>query len=200
MILAGTVSTSTTLAWAFHELARRPEVEAQVQAEADEVTAAGPVGSEALPNLAHIGRVMNEVTRLYSAVVVMRRAITPVEIGGVRLPAGSEVAYSLYALHRDPRFYPRAEQFDPDRWLPGRSVPPKGAFIPFGIGNHKCIGDSFAWTEMLIAVAIIAARWRLVPSPGHTLREMPAILPRPGGLQMIAVPRKSPPTAIRSRP
>ncbi len=52
---------------------------------------------------------------------------------------------------------------------------------------------------MHAAMATIAARWQLVPSPGHTVRETPSGLSRPGGLQMIAVPLKPSPTAVRSR-
>ncbi len=94
----------TLQAWAFYELARHPEVEARVQAEADEVAGAGPLDFEALAGLSYIDRVINEVTRLYGAVLVMRRAVRPVKIGGFYVPAGSEVAYSLYALQRDPRW------------------------------------------------------------------------------------------------
>ncbi len=44
---------------------------------------------------------------------------------------------------------------------------------------------------MLIAVATIAARWRLALYPGHTVRKVPSAIPRPDRLQMIIVPRRA---------
>ncbi|MFF7635142.1 cytochrome P450 [Kitasatospora sp. NPDC008050] len=187
LLLAGTETTATTLAWVFHELARHPEIEARVQAEVDEVVGSGPVTIADLPRLEYLDRVLREVTRLYALVLITRRATTEVTLGGTRFPAGTEVAYSQYALHRDPRTFPDPERLDPDRWLPDRT--PQGPPIPFGEGKYKCPGEGFAWAEMLISVATITARWRLTPVPGSTVKPVLAEMPRPDALPMIAVPR-----------
>ncbi len=97
ILLAGTESTGTALARAFHELASHPEVAARVEAEADKVADAGPVGREDLPRLAYTGQVLHEITRLYAAAVVIRRTLVPVELGGVRQGTALNPAPALTA-------------------------------------------------------------------------------------------------------
>lgn len=189
LLLAGTETPGTTLSWAFHELARHPEAEARLHAEVDATVGTGPVGLGDVARLEYTARVVQEVLRLHPTLLFTRRATSSVVLGGVHLPAGTEVAYSPYVLHRDPRTYPRPNDFDPDRWLPGGTGPSHETFIPFGAGRHKCLGEAFGWTEMMIAVAGVAARWRLRVADGHVVREVPAEVPRPDALPMTVLPR-----------
>jgi cytochrome P450 len=86
---------------------------------------------------------------------------------------------SPYVLHRDSRFYCDPERFDPDRWTAAfRAALPRFAYFPFGGGPRQCIGESFAWMELVLVVATVAQRWSLrleshhpvVPQPVITLR------------------------------
>src|SRR5205807_8903388 len=136
------------------------------------------------------GRVLTETLRLHGLWMVMRRALVPVRLGGVTIPAGAEVLYSLYAQHRDPSLFPDPERFDPDRWLPERSRDrPAHPFVPFGAGAHRCIGEHFALAEATIAVAVIARRWRLRPVPGRPVREVASAVVHPDHLPMVAEAR-----------
>ncbi|MCH0543090.1 cytochrome P450 [Streptomyces sp. MUM 203J] len=192
ILFGGTETAATTLSWVFHELARHPEVEKRLHAEVDAVVGDRCVRVEDLPRLTYTTHVLNETLRLHSALVFTRKVLSPVTLGGVRVAAGSELAYSPYALHRDPGSFRDPGRFDPDRWShtdAGRLHRLSG-FIPFGAGQHKCIGDSFAMVEMLVVVASVAARWRLVPAPGTTVRELPAGIPMPDALPMIPQPRR----------
>lgn len=188
---AGMETTSTTLAWLFHELARHPDAEQRLHDEIDAVVGDRPVTFEDIPHLEYTSRVIKEVTRLYSLPVFTRKAVTGATVGGVRFPVGTEIAYSLHALHRDPRTFTDPERFDPDRWLPERTGGRlfRNEFIPFGAGSHKCIGEFFAEAQMAIAVATIATRWRLRPDPGHRVRVVVAVFPHPDRLPMSATPR-----------
>ena len=93
---------------------------------------------------------------------------------------------SQYVIHRDERFWPDAEAFRPERWLeeaPGR---PKFAYFPFGGGGRVCIGESFAWAEGVLMLAVMAQRWRLEPVAGHPVELNPTVTLRPKhGLRMI---------------
>jgi cytochrome P450 len=191
ILFAGTETTASTLSWALHHLAEHPEVEKQLVAEIDEVVGDRPVAFDDVPRLASIQRVLDEVIRLHGVVLLMRRAIEPVDLGGFRIPAGVEVAFSLYAMHRDPTLYPEPDRFDPDRWLPERRASlPREAVMPFGAGNRKCIGDSFAWTEATIALATILGRWKLRPVPGEKApRESAASMAHPDHVPMEVLPR-----------
>ncbi|MGP3978858.1 cytochrome P450 [Streptomyces sp. 8N114] len=190
ILFAGTETTASTLAWAFHELAAHPEVEDRLLDEFRSVVGDRPVTSQDVPKLEYTDRVVREVSRLHAVPLLMRRVATPVQLGGTDLPVGTEIAFSLYALHRDPRLYESPERFDPDRWLPERSQDrPRESYIPFGSGNRKCIGDGFAWMEIVIALATVLSRWRLEPVPGHSVREVASAVAHPDRLPMRAVPR-----------
>ncbi|CAL9604267.1 cytochrome P450 [Streptomyces sp. enrichment culture] len=192
ILFGGTETASTTLAWIFHELARHPDVEARVHAEIDEVVGDRPVRPGDLPSLTYTKRVFEESLRLHSPLLFTRRPLTAVTLGGVDIPAGAELAYSPYALHRDPELFRDPTAFDTERWNdtdPSRVLPRLDSFIPFGAGQHKCIGDAFAVAEILTAVASVGRRWRLRPAPGSTVKEVPAGIPLPDALPMIPVAR-----------
>ncbi|MFC8074140.1 cytochrome P450 [Streptomyces sp. NPDC057307] len=185
LLAAGSETTAVVLAWLFHELGRNPELERQLHEEVDSVLAEGPLTAERVPRLVLTRRLVSETLRLYSpAWLVTRQAISDVRLGEFLLPAGSDVIWSAYAVHRDPALYPDPLRFDPDRWLPDRPQPPKGAFIPFGSGKRMCMGDAFAWTEATIITALVASRWRLRPTPG-TVRPVGAITTHPSSLRMV---------------
>ncbi|MEV5593162.1 cytochrome P450 [Streptomyces sp. NPDC052496] len=191
ILFAGTETTASTLAWTFHHLAEHPEVEDQLVAEVKEVVGDRPVTFEDVPRLAGIRRVLDEVIRLHGVVLLMRRTAEPIELSGYRVPAGVEIAFSLYALHRDPAHYPDPDSFDPGRWLPERrEALERKAVVPFGAGSRRCIGDGFSWTEATIALATLLARWKLRPVPGSPRpRESASSMAHPDHVPMEVLPR-----------
>ncbi|MFG2981114.1 cytochrome P450 [Streptomyces sp. NPDC048258] len=193
ILFAGAETTAATLAWTFHELAAHPEIEKQVVAEIQDVVGDRPVTISDVPRLGHLRRVLDEVIRLHGVTLLMRRTTAPVELGGHTLPAGTEVAFSLYAIHRDPDLYTDPDSFDPDRWLPQRQAAAalgREAYVPFGAGNRKCIGDTFIWTEATMAIATVLARWQLRPVPGHTPKEIPSAVARADRIPMTVESRR----------
>jgi cytochrome P450 len=187
MLLAGTGTTSTLLSWIFHVLGQRPDLEAALHAEVDEVLGDGPMTFEQIGRLAYTRRLITEALRLYPPVwLTSRRTNEPVTLGGFELPAGASVMFSTYSLHRDPAIHADPDTFDPDRWLPERAKQiPRPAFVPFGAGNRQCIGEEFAWTEAIIVLATVASRWRMRPVPGVNVRMRPLTTLRPSELPMI---------------
>lgn len=190
ILTTGAETTAVALAWFFHEIGRNPGVERRFHAEVDAVLEGGPARFEQLPNLVYTQRIINEVVRRTPPVILMRRAREDVELGGVRIPAGTEVAVSQHTLHRDPRWFPDPERFDPDRWQPDRAAElPKGAFIPFGAGPRLCPGHQFAPTEIALVAATIGARWRLAGVPGVKVYPKIKATMQPNRLPMTAIPR-----------
>ncbi|SED66382.1 Cytochrome P450 [Amycolatopsis tolypomycina] len=190
LLTGGIETTALALGWTFHELGRRPDVEARVHAEVDEVLGGRPVTIEDIPRLTYVRQVVDEVLRQYPLWMLMRRTLTEVDLGGVRLPAGAEVIVSPHALHHDPKSFADPDRFDPGRWAPDRvDAVPKGAFVPFGAGNRQCIGNRFAQNEIVITVATLAARWKLVPVAGRPVRIKFTSAAYPDSLPMTVVPR-----------
>ncbi|WP_394831554.1 cytochrome P450 [Pendulispora rubella] len=186
IMLAGTETAGSTLGWLFYELARNPSIGSAVGSEIEGVLEGRPITANDLPRLPYTRRVLNETLRLHAPNwILMRRVAHTVDLGGVRLAPGAEVMFSIYALHRDPALYAEPSRFDPDRWLPERNAP-RDAYIPFGGGNRRCIGDQFALMEITTAVATIVGRWRLRLKPGCHVRERALAALRPDKLPMIA--------------
>jgi cytochrome P450 len=186
---AGVETVAATMAWAWYEIASHPEVEQRLVAEITSVVGDRPVVFEDLPKLTYTRQVISETLRLHAVTLLMRRAVAPVTLAGVDLPVGTELAFSLYALHRDPRFYPDPDRFDPYRWDGEDEKTRRIAFVPFSAGTRKCIGDGFAWAETTIALATILPRWRLRLRGDHTPREVIAAVVRPDKVPVTALPR-----------
>ncbi|MFJ8752163.1 cytochrome P450 [Streptomyces sp. NPDC102441] len=192
LLAAGSETTAVVLAWLFHELGRHPDLEQRLHHELDTVLGGRTLTAARLPQLPFTRRLVTETLRLYSpAWLVTRQAIEPLQLGNVTVPAGTDLLWSPYTLHRDAELYPDPQRFDPDRWLPERPQPPKGAFIPFGSGKRQCMGDAFAWTEAISVTALIASRWRLRPIPGTSTRPIGEITVHPSSLRMTAESRQT---------
>ncbi|MEU8135967.1 cytochrome P450 [Streptodolium elevatio] len=191
---AGAETTATVLAWAFHHIARDPDVERRLADEVAEVRGDRPPRHADLDRLTYTQRVLRETARLHPLALIMRRSNAPAVVAGIPVPPGVEFVVSHYAIHRDARLYDDPLAFRPERWLaPQSAALPKGAYAPFGSGARKCIGDHFAWLSMTVVVATVLRRHRLVPEPGHAPREVPAAHPHLDRLPMTVRPRRARP-------
>ena len=163
LVIAGSETTGNTLAWACYLLAQHPQLQARLQAEADLVLAGADADYETVSRLPFTRAVITETLRLYSPVWILpRRALVDVELDGYLLPAGGRMFFSPYALNRDARLHRDPDRFDPDRWGADYSRSDlRATFFPFGQGIRNCIGEGFAWTESILLLSAIAARWQL---------------------------------------
>ena len=162
IFLAGHETTANALSWTWYLLAQHPDVEARFHQEIDALGDRLPQ-PEDLQNLPYTRMILAESMRLYPpAWAVGRRALDDFEADGYLIPARSMVLMSQYIVHRDPRFYPDPEKFDPERWQPEvASTRPKFSYFPFGGGTRICIGEQFAWMEGILVLAAIGKHWRM---------------------------------------
>jgi cytochrome P450 len=199
---AGHENTAAGLAWVWYLVSSHPEVEAELVREVDEVLGGLPATVEDLTRLRYTESVIKESMRLYPPAWVLftREALAEVELGGYRIPTGSNVILSPYVTHRDARFFENPEQFDPGRFAPGRAerIPPY-AYFPFGAGPHVCIGNGFAMMEMTLIVATVLQQCRLAPTPGQEAVEPELVLAlRPKGGLRVTVNRRQVRTAVET--
>ena len=181
IFIAGYDTTATALMWTWYALSQNPGAESRLHAELDAVLDGGRAARfEDLPRLPYTERILCESMRLYPPTWrLVRRAVRDFEVGGYVVPAGALVVVCQYAMHRDPRFFPDPERFDPDRWTPeARGARPQFSYFPFGGGPRRCLGESFATMESVLLLATLARRWRVRPVEGHPVEVFPEHLLR----------------------
>ena len=180
-LLAGHETTAVALSWAWYLLSQHPQVEQNLHQELSDVLGGRTPQLEDLQRLPYTDKVVKESMRLYPpAWSLARAAVKEMEIGGYVLPVGANVVMSPWIMHRDPRFFTRPEQFDPDRWTAGATQHlPRFAYFPFGGGPRLCIGASFAMMEANLLLAAIAQRFQLRMLPDHPVAALPSITLRP---------------------
>ncbi|HHJ16878.1 MAG TPA: cytochrome P450 [Gammaproteobacteria bacterium] len=160
LIVAGHETTAAALNWVWYLLARYPEVCARVVNEARTLAMREAPAYSDLDAMIWIPRVIREALRLYPpGWLYTRRAVQEDHFGEHRIPAGSDVFICSYLLHRHPDFWEQPEAFLPERFSTQQvAARHRYAYIPFSAGPRHCIGESFAMTEMMIHLAVVAAR------------------------------------------
>jgi cytochrome P450 len=155
LLFAGHDTTTSTVAFLFHELSRHPGVRDRLRA---------ALGDPADDGAAELDRVIDETLRMYPpAWIGPRRSIAPFEVCGVRVPGGVPVNYCSWASHHLPDVWEAPHEFRPERFAPGGEVSrlPKGAYVPFGGGSRTCIGMRFGQAEIRIIVRALLERFDL---------------------------------------
>jgi cytochrome P450 len=187
LFLAGHETTANTLTWTWYLLSQHPEVESKLAAELSRVLDGRTPTAADLKRLPYTEMVVRESLRVYPPVTgFVREPIKEVRIGGYEIPRGGLVVANTYALHRDPRFFPDPERFDPQRFAAGwEERIPRYAYLPFGGGPRVCIGNGFAMMEAILVVATVAQRWRLLLEPDPKVVPVQLVTLRPkNGIRM----------------
>lgn len=172
MLAAGHETTGSTLSWAFERISRHPEVLAALMAEAD------------TDNSEYRQATLLEVQRNRTVIdFAGRHVYAPVlELGQWRIPRGYSVLVAIGQAHRNPRYFPDPERFDPQRFLGPASA--KAAWIPFGGGTRRCVGAAFANLEMDTVLRTVLRQFVIVGTgqPGEAVHSRGvAFTPKRGG-------------------
>jgi cytochrome P450 len=181
IFFAGHETTATTLAWAFYLLSQHPFVEAQMRKEVNLVLNGRAPTFADLPKLVYMQQVISEVLRLYPAAYLFaREAVSDDTIDGFLIPKSTLIFITPYVTHRDPKYWPDPERFDPDRFAPEQAAGrPRHVYIPFGEGPHVCIGNNFALMEMQLILSLVLQKFRLKLVPNHPIAFKPEATLRP---------------------
>ncbi|MER7639896.1 cytochrome P450 [Streptomyces sp. NPDC126522] len=201
-LVAGHETTSGSLSFALHYLARHPEIAARARAEVDQVWGdAETPGYDQVAKLRYVRRVLDESLRLWpTAPAYAREATRDTELTGIHpMRRGAWALILTPMLHRDPEVWgPDAEEFDPDRFdaKAVRSRAPH-TFKPFGTGARACIGRQFALHEATLVLGLLLRRYELRPDPAYRLRVTERLTLMPEGLRLHLDRRtaSAPPTA-----
>jgi cytochrome P450 len=184
LFTAGHETTANALTFTLYLLSQHPDVERTLREELNQVL------GERIPTAADVERlpytrmVLSESMRLYPPAWALGRESTgPTTIAGYDIAPGSVVLLSQWVTHRDPRWWPEPQKFDPQRFSSeNRAARPRWAYFPFGGGSRGCIGESFAWMEAILVLATLVQRWEMEYLTDKGVpRLRPLITLRPGG-------------------
>jgi cytochrome P450 len=172
LLLAGHETTATGLAWTFDLVLHSPPVADRARQGED----------------AYLDAVIKESLRLRPVIPGVGRVVRgePFRLNGYEVPPGIEINPSIRTIHRRADLYPSPARFNPDRFL-GTDAPDTYTWVPFGGGTRRCLGASFALTEMRIVLARVLERTELVPADQHVAKaQFRAITLAPkGGVRVI---------------
>ena len=185
LLIAGHETSGALLSWVFLALVEHPDWRARVTAEVADAAGRRVVTVADLAALPVLRAVIAEVLRLRppAYTLFLRQATGAVVLDGATIAHNDLVQIVPYTVHRDPRWFPDPEHFDPSRFL-GEPTWPTYAYLPFGAGPRVCIGQNFALVEAAVVAATVLQRWEPVAVPQSPAPEPKFSLRPRGGLPM----------------
>ncbi|XP_071147812.1 cytochrome P450 3A24-like [Mytilus edulis] len=161
---AGFDTTKTTLSFAAYVLALHPDMQERLFTEIDNELGKSPPTYDSLPNMKYLEMFLAEVLRLYAAVPrINRRAKSDITVNGMFIPKDTDVTIPISALHRNPKYWPEPEKFDPERFTDeNKATRPMYSYLPFGLGPRVCIGMRLALIETKYALISTVQNFKFV--------------------------------------
>ncbi|KAK3026096.1 hypothetical protein RJ639_040768 [Escallonia herrerae] len=179
IFFAGKDTTSNLMTWTTILLAMHPQWQELAREEVLRVCGARDIpGKDDLPKLKLLGMILNESLRLYPpAVATIRRTKTDVQLEDLDIPRGIELLVPIVAVHHDSLLWGHdATSFNPARFAQGVAHAAKHpmAFMPFGLGARRCIGQNLAVLQAKLAIAMMLQRFSFDLAPSY--RHAPTVL------------------------
>ncbi|KAK9266284.1 hypothetical protein L1049_001806 [Liquidambar formosana] len=171
---AGKYTTANLLTWTTILLAMHPRWQELAREEVVRVCGARDIPrKDDVARFKTLSMIIYESLRLYPpAVATVRQAKVDVQLGGCKIPRLTELLIPIVAVHHDPGLWGHdATEFNPARFSQGaaRAAKHPAAFIPFGLGDRRCMGQNLAILQAKLAIAMILQRFSfdLAPSYQH---------------------------------
>ena len=177
--MVGIDTSASVCAFMLYALLKHPDLLERMRAEVDEMYENGPPTPEGLRKLDVTHRIALETLRMYPVVPALTRTVSnSFEFGGYRIPAGAQTMLGTTVSHHLPECFPDPERFDIERYS-GKAQQHRqpGAFAPFGVGRHRCLGSGFSEVQIALTMAAIVRETELVldrPERPLKIRRTPA--------------------------
>ncbi|XP_055529186.1 probable cytochrome P450 9f2 [Wyeomyia smithii] len=172
--LAGFDTVSTCMTFLTYELAVNPEIQNRLYEEILQVEQSlsnKPLCYEMLQKMTYMDMVVSEALRLWPPVPAADRFCVKDYLydDGIGTQFVIEKDQTVWiptvAIHRDPRYYPNPDKFDPERFNEeNRSKIDIATYFPFGVGPRNCIGSRLALMEVKLMLFYLLKDFKLEPT------------------------------------
>jgi cytochrome P450 len=191
VLMAGYETTASALSWTWVLLSAQEQILSGLREELADVLGGRPPQAADLGRLTRVRMVFEEALRVRPpAWMIGRKALGPDRLNGHDIPAGSVMAVSPYVMHRNPAYWRNPEEFDPSRFGAEESAArPQFAYIPFGAGPRKCLGENLALLEAPLIIANVLQRFEPRLVSGQEVRPQPLFILRPPTTLMMTLQR-----------
>lgn len=155
--LAGFTGISTTLSFLTYELSKNEDIQERLY---DEINAANdqlggkPLTFEVLQKMSYLDMVITEILRLWPIGAMMDRKVSKQYLiedyeCKVLLQPNDVMWVPVFGIHRDEKYYPNPDVFDPERFSEeNKKNVNMNAYLPFGMGPRACIASRFALLQL----------------------------------------------------
>lgn len=190
LLMAGQHSSSVTSAWIMLRLASQPGVLEELYQEQLHVLGdlSRPLKYDDLDSLPLIRHVIRETLRLHPPLhSILRKVKNPLRVEGTNwvIPPSHIVLAAPNTISLSNEYFPDAKRWDPHRWehITNPEEAEKGdkfdygyglvstgagsSYLPFGAGRHRCIGESYAYLQLTMVVAIMVREFKFSNIEGN---------------------------------
>ncbi|XP_077992539.1 cytochrome P450 26A1-like [Glandiceps talaboti] len=171
LLFAGHATSSNTATMLLVCLVKYPQTVTKLRQELEEHNLLDNdvmLSFETLSRLKYVGSVIKEVLRMYPPVGAgFRKVLRTFELGGKQIPAGWTVIFSIRETQMLAANFTKADEFNPDRFMPNRQEDKKGdrySYVPFGAGPRGCVGKQLAFLMLktFLIQLVRRCRWEAV--------------------------------------
>ncbi|PIN10909.1 Cytochrome P450 CYP4/CYP19/CYP26 subfamily [Handroanthus impetiginosus] len=163
-LVASFETTSSAVTSVINYLAQLPHVYEEVFKEQMEIAKSKgldePLTWEDIEKMKYSWNVVRETLRLTPpAQGAFRETTTEFTYAGFTIPKGIKTFWTVHSSHKNPKYFPEPEKFDPSRFE--GSGPAPFTFVPFGGGPRMCPGKEYARLEVLVFIHNVVRRFKL---------------------------------------
>ncbi|XP_013191571.1 cytochrome P450 6B6 [Amyelois transitella] len=168
---AGFETSSSATSFTLHQLAYYPEVQKKVQQDIDKVLAKydDKLCYDAIKEMTYLEWTFKEALRIFPSLgYLMRTCVKPYTFPELNVTIDEDVRILIpvQALHNDPQYWTKPEEFRPERFRPDEfNDVTKSIYLPFGEGPRSCIGERLGIMQSLAGLAAVLSRFTVEPAP-----------------------------------